>query len=445
VSLDLAQFEAGLAAAPAPGRYCLAYSGGLDSHVLVHLAARLRAEIPRRYEFVVYHVHHGLNVNADAWAEHCRRICRDLGLTCHVLRVNARPRPGQSPEEAARDARYRALEAIVGTGGVLLTAQHLDDQAETVLLQLLRGAGLSGLAAMPASAPFGAGSLLRPLLRHTRRELQDYAEHQGLEWIEDTSNTDLSFDRNFIRHQVFPLLRRRWPALATTLSRSAAHCAEASDRLDRLAHDLHQAVRDPDGLTLNVSRLRRLDAVDRRAVLRRWLRERGFRMPAKAIAERVASEVLEARDDKMPVVAWPEGEVRRYRDRLYALPPGKPFDAGVRLHWDRSNALPLPDGNGELRIEPSLEGGLARAAWESARTIEVRYRAGGETCYLPGRAGGHALKKLLQEAGVPPWERSRLPLIYLDDRLAAVADRWVCALYDAASGQAAVSIRWSRE
>lgn len=440
---SLAEFSAQLARAPHPARYCIAYSGGLDSHVLLHFCARLRLEQVDPPDCLVLHVHHGLQANADDWVEHCASVCHELSLPFQALYVDARSRPGESPEEAARDARYRALAPWVGQGDVLLTAQHQDDQAETLLLQLLRGAGLAGLAAMPKCAPFGAGLLLRPLLDCSRADLLAYAEAQGLQWIEDPSNTDLAYDRNFLRRQVLPLLRERWPAAAKTLSRSAGHCAEGLHRLERLAHDLYLSVLNPDGQTLAVSRMVRLDVGDRRWVIRCWLRERGFRMPASTLLARIAAEMLTARVDKMPRVNWPEGEVRRYRDALYLLPPTRAFDASVKLNWDGRTALPLPDGNGILSAVTSNEGGIALEAWRKARIV-VRYRHGGETCRLPGRTGNHALKKLLQEAGIPPWERERMPIVELDGELAAVAGRWVCAGFHAAPGEPAVGVRWER-
>ncbi|QSA95539.1 tRNA lysidine(34) synthetase TilS [Methylococcus sp. EFPC2] len=437
----VAEFGAQLALAPPPRRYLIAYSGGLDSHVLLHLYSRLRATWAEPPGCQVLHVHHGLQDEADAWVEHCARVCRELSLPFQSLYVDARARQGDSPEEAARDARYRALQDRVEDGDVLLIAQHQDDQAETLLLQLLRGAGLAGLAAMPKCAPFGSGYLLRPLLDWPRTALQEYAEGQQLRWIEDPSNADASYDRNFLRLSVIPLLKARWPAASKTLSRSAGHCAEALHRLEHLARDLYLVVLNEDKVTLSVSRLLQLEQADRRWVLRQWLRERGYRLPAAAALERLAGEMLLAREDKMPVVAWPEGEVRRYRDALYLRAPAAPQDTAAVMEWNGTSALELPDGNGILVARSSGEGGIALDAWRSAR-ITVRYRQGGEVCRLPGRAGSHALKKLLQEAGIPPWERTRLPLIELNGALAAIADRWVCDPFQAAPGRPAIRIEW---
>ena len=209
---------------PAPA-YWVAYSGGIDSHVLLHLLAGWRARLPGVLGAV--HVNHQLQQQSGDWELHCRAVCEELGLGFQALQVAARPRRGESPEAAARSARYRGLSEWLPPGAVLVTAQHLDDQAETLLLQLLRGSGVHGLAAMPAMTVLGAGLHQRPLLGVTRAQLRRYAESHRLDWIDDPSNTDTAFDRNYLRHEIMPRLKARWPAAGATLSRSAAHCAEA--------------------------------------------------------------------------------------------------------------------------------------------------------------------------------------------------------------------------
>lgn len=426
---------------PAAG-YVLAYSGGLDSHVLLHLCARL-AHADRRYAFRALHVHHGLQSAADAWPQHCAAVCAALGVPFKLLRVDARAAPGQSPEEAARLARYGALSAALRAGEALLTAQHADDQAETLLLQLLRGAGLPGLAAMPAVAAFGTTHLLRPLLSVSRTDLVEYAQAQHLHWIEDPSNRDSAFDRNYLRQNVLPLLTARWPSAAHSLSRAARHCAEAQQQLERLADDLLlQAEQGDAETTLVTDVLRQWAAHEQRLVLRRWLNRQGFRAPATRVLQRVVDEVLTAAPARNPLVSWPEGSIRRYRQRLYALPPLPAFDASTCLNWAAQTPLTLP-GNGVLHGQATHGVGV-RADWIQSGNCTVRYRQGGERCRLPGRHGQHTLKKLLQESAVPPWWRDRLPLLYLDDQLAAVADVWVCAPFAATADQPAVRLSWQK-
>ncbi|WP_045224124.1 tRNA lysidine(34) synthetase TilS [Methyloterricola oryzae] len=423
---NVQSLHAALGACPPPPRYWVAYSGGLDSHVLLHLCARLRADALGFPPVHAVHVHHGLQRQADDWAVHCDRVCRELSIPLLILHVDARAAPGESPEEAARNARYQAIGQHMAAGDILLTAQHGDDQAETLLLQLLRGAGLAGLAGMPVRSPFPPGALLRPLLHHSRPELLDYARAQGLNWIEDPSNADLSFDRNFIRGQILPLLQKRWPGASRALARSAGHCAEALQQLNALSDDLFHATLGSDGLSLKVPNLAVLTRADQRLVLRRWLRASGFRMPSAAVLERILEEVLPAGADKMPVVAWREGEVRRYRNHLHLLPPQGFFDSTAVLPWTAGDSLKLPGGAGELRITPARPGlGLDARRW-ALGPVEVRFRRGGERCRLSGRGtASHALKKLFQETAVPPWLRDRAPLVYVAGELAAVADWWV--------------------
>lgn len=443
--MDSAELAGKLAACGIAGRYWIGYSGGLDSHVLLHQCARLGladacSEPGRRgrFRFAAVHVHHGLQPSAEAWAEHCAEACRGLGVPFRLMRVDARPQPGQSPEEAARNARYRAFEELLEPGDALLTAQHADDQAETVLLQLLRGAGLAGLAAMPEAMPLGRGTLLRPLLSRSREALQGYAMAHGLHWVEDPSNRDTTYDRNFIRRQVMPLLAGRWPGVAATLGRTARHCAEAQGQLQRLADDLLLAAgagEPPD--TLSVACLRQWQAPEQRLVLRHWLKNRGFRAPSAAVLQRIVAEALTAAEHRNPRVAWREGEVRRYRERLYALRPLPPLDRQAVYAWDGRRPLALP-GNGVLEL--CAGEGVRPVPWNGA--MQVRYRQGGERCRLPGRQGSHALKKLFQETDLaPPWVRERMPLLYIDGRLAAVGDLWVCEPF--AGAGSGVTLRWS--
>ncbi|TAN48449.1 MAG: tRNA lysidine(34) synthetase TilS [Methylococcaceae bacterium] len=426
-------------------RYWIGYSGGLDSHVLLHQCAGLNRnpahpEFCGKQRFTAVHVHHGLQAAADEWATHCAAVCAELDLPFRLIHVDAQALPGQSPEEAARNARYRAFAELLAEGDVLLTAQHADDQAETVLLQLLRGSGLAGLAAMPEAMPFGKGRLLRPLLAWNRTALQDYARIHRLSWQEDPSNQQTAFDRNFIRHQILPLLTQRWPGVAVALSRTARHCAEAQGQLERWAEDLlHEAAAGEADGTLSVAALRRRQAPEQRLVLRHWLKQAGFRAPSTVVLQRVIHEALAAAQDRSPCVAWREGEIRRYRDRLYALPPLPALDAQEVFDWNGDEPLLLP-GNGVLTAVAQPGPGIKPELWRGAK--QVRYRQGGERCRLPRRQGNHLLKKLFQEdARLPPWVRERVPLLYIDGQLAAVGDLWICEPFaDATHG---IALHWN--
>ena len=425
-----------------PSPICwIAYSGGLDSRVLLAIAATLAAEEAGR-QFRAVHVHHGLHQDADAWTWHCRETCESLGIPLTVLTVDAAKRPGESPEESARMARYQAMAATIGPGDAVLLAQHRDDQAETLLLQLFRGAGLNGLAAMPARAEFGSGTLLRPFLDLTRADLHHYATQHQLTWVEDSSNADPAFDRNFLRQRVLPLLQTRWPSLGHTLARSARHCAEASNLLQDEARTLLNGLLRPDG-AISSNRLASLDSNRQKLALREWIRMAGYRLPSAAIIERILKEGLGAGADRNPQVRWKEAEVRRYRAALHLLPVLDSIDAESLTEWPQGkDTLPL-NGNGSITRMPRRIDGLCRERWERAR-VQIRYRAGGESLRLPGRQGTHELRKLFQEAGIPPWVRDRIPLIYLDGQLASVGGLWSSADFAPAKPESpCIRLEWT--
>ncbi len=423
---------------PPARRYWVAYSGGLDSHVLLHSLAKVRDRLPVE-ELHAVHVNHGLSSVADAWGSHCVVVCRGLDIPCHVIQVDARAGRGESPEAVARVARYEAICSILEQGDGLLTAHHQDDQAETVLLQLLRGGGPRGLAAMPRWDCFGAGWRGRPLLDFSRSELRSFAQAEQLHWVEDESNYDTGIERNFLRHEVIPLLRSHWPALGTTLSRVAGHSAEAAQLLDQLA--ARDLVTGPQG-ELEISRLKTFDAGRQRNLLRYWIRQSGLPLPDSVHLQRIIDEILPAAADATPLIGWSGAEVRRYRGHLYVMAPLPPHDSGEIHEWDMAGTVGLRDGS-ILRATPVTGRGIKQELCRRAR-VTVRFRQGGERCRPAGRAHTHKLKKLLQELAVAPWQRERIPLIYLDDELAAVAGLLVCGPFQARSGEPGLEIRWEQ-
>jgi tRNA(Ile)-lysidine synthase len=421
-------------------RLIVGYSGGLDSHVLLHLLATQRHLWSQRTLMAVY-VNHGLQPAATAWGEHCRHICQQLDVPFRILLVKAQAAPGESPEAAARQARYTALAAELESDAALLTAHHRDDQAETLLLQLLRGAGPHGLAAMPTVAPLGQGWLLRPLLDADRADLRAYAHDQQLHWIDDASNADPDFDRNYLRHRIMPLLRERWPATNRVLARSAHHCAEVANWLDAEADaDLARAAAvQPDGLHLPA--LCALSEPRQRNLLRRWLRKLGLPVPDARQLHHILHDAVTAGRDRQPWIRWRGGEARRYRDTLYALPPLAPHDARQVFTWQAvANDYPpleLP-GLGTLQLQNVIGAGLRGEALAGA-TLTVGFRQGGERFRPVGRAHSQELKKLLQDAGIPPWQRDRLPLLFLGSEekrhLLAVVGLGIAADHAAAPDQ----------
>ncbi len=407
----------------------------MDSHVLLHALWSLRAEVS--WELSAVHVDHGLHPDSGQWAVHCRRVCERLGIGCAVERIEGLSIAGR--EGAARRARYARLAQHLGAGEVLLTAHHLDDQAETVLLQLLRGAGVRGLAAMPELMPFARGQLLRPLLAFSRAELGDYARAHGLQWVEDTSNRDLAYSRNAVRHQLLPLMRQRWPRARESLARASRHAAEALELLDGLAaQDLEPASSGASD-TLCVSALRRLAPARQRNALRYWVRRCGYALPSAPLTEALVRLLQATTRSGQGTLRWPGAEVRRYRDTISIMRPLRAAQENLSIPWDPRERVLVPGTGYTLRAEPSMGLGLSRARVTGV-PLSVRLRRGGEHCRLPGRTHRHKLKKLLQASGLPPWVRERLPLVYAGEELAAIGDRWVCAPFAAHTDEPSLRI-----
>lgn len=413
----------------------VAYSGGLDSHVLLHALGQLRATAG--WPIRAVHINHGLHPDAGRWAEHCAHVCAELTVALDVEAVVVAAVGDYGVEEAARRARYAALARHVRAGEVLVTAHHRSDQAETVLLQLLRGTGVRGLAAMPARTPFGPAELVRPLLPWDRVALASYAVTERLRYIDDPSNSDPRLARNYLRAEIMPRLIARWPDAAEQLARSARHSAEAMHLLDEIgAADL--AASTTSAGELRIDALTALSPARRSNVVRYWLRARGVRVPAETTLRQILKQCDATPRTRHVCIAWPEGEVRRYRDWLTVRPrQGAPLD--WTTSWNPALPLIIPGTGKRLRTQAATGNGLAQT-WMHTAPWQVRWRRGGERCLLPGRAHRHKLKKLLQEAGVPPWERARLPLVYIDGQLAAVADRWVCQPFAARAGEPSVSL-----
>lgn len=422
-------------------RLWIAYSGGHDSRVLLELCADSRLLL-KGLTVLAVHVHHGLHSSAEIWSEHCKHICLEKHIPFHLIKVNAHAEPGESPEEAARVARYNALRSLLLPGDALLTAQHQDDQAETVLLQLLRGAGLPGLAAMPSAIPFGAGWLLRPLLDYPREVLHRYAIAHRLVWCEDPSNDNTHFDRNFIRHTILPILKERWPSAAKTVSRSARHCAEAEASLNTFTQDSLKTTLHHDRQSLSIERLLCHPEAEQKRILRAWIKAKGLRSPSAHVIRQVLKESISASLERNPIIRWSAGEIRRYRDHLYLFPPTAVFDTSSILPWDGVVPLLLANENGQLRVVRTNKIGINAVKWEQGQ-FTVRYRQGGEFLRPIGRRATYPLKKLFQEKGIPPWVRERIPLVYLDDELIAVGDHWIAERWAGIEGQDNVALQWS--
>jgi tRNA(Ile)-lysidine synthase len=411
----------------------VALSGGLDSMVLLHALAAMPAARARGLRAL--HVHHGLHAEADAWRMHCETACSALRVPLRTMRVAVPRDHGEGLEAAARHARHAAFADEMDEGEVLVLAHHRDDQSETFLMRALRGSGVDGLGAMQAWRAFARGWLWRPLLERPRAELESYAEAHGLHWIDDPSNDDTRFDRNFLRQRVLPLLRERWPHADTSFARSAGLCSDAARLLgEGDAHALAQ-LRTADPRVLDRGALRALASARRARVLRHWIAELGLPpLPAEGIA-RFEAEVLDARDDADPRFAWQGAAIRAWRDLLHADRQYPALSSDWRCEWDGLAPAIVP-GVGELH----LEGGRRFDA-----PVTVHARQGGERITLPARDHSHALKHVLQELGIPPWERECLPLVSnAQGELLAAGDFVYSAAFDSWLLRNGLRLRWLR-
>jgi tRNA(Ile)-lysidine synthase len=416
-----------------PARLVIAYSGGLDSTVLLHALAVSR-EIHGKSLLAVY-VDHGLHEGSGQWGDHCESFARLLDVEFVRLSVDVMTDAGKGMEAAARIARYDIFHSLIREGDWLLSAHHKDDQAETLLLNLMRGSGPSGLAGIGEIQPFGLGWLVRPLLDVSRTALRNYADVHDLSWIDDPSNEDRQFDRNFLRHEILPRLEERWSGVSGRLRQSAVLASEAATMLDQLANEDLQALADrPDRLSLDA--LRTLPHERQRNVIRYVVRELGLPAPPSKQLRSIVADLLPAREDAQPLVQWKGAEVRRYRDHVYVLPESK-FGSETGAMPLKDNAVDLGAGMGELRLVAGAAKGLAREVIDAG--LEVRFRSGGEEIKPAGQSHTKKLKKLLQDEGIVPWMRDRLPLLYSGGELVAVADLWIAS--DAAS-EPGVAVCW---
>jgi tRNA(Ile)-lysidine synthase len=469
---------------------CVALSGGVDS---VALLAALAARSRKRTRLRAVHVHHGLHANADQWSVHCSALAKQLGVPLSTLRVKVPRTRGASVEAAARDTRYEALAAELAPDEVLLTAHHEDDQLETILLQLMRGAGIPGLAAMPAAAPFARGTLARPLLTRSRAELEAWARANDLTWVEDDTNANEQFDRNYLRRRVLPLIRERWPGAAHAASRSARHVAEAKGLLDALA--LADVERASNGPSLSVQALRALAPDRRRNAVRYWIARAGYTVPDTTRLDEITRTLLDARPDANPAVEWNGTQVLRHADHLtlgpaprraprtanngtreslgspdeveraIATPPSSPTRNLARLprgatgtvassatsppneaipwNWRALSQLQLSDSRGTLEIVRDPHGPLDLDTLPE--TLTIRRRQGGERLRPQRSARTKTLKSLLQQSRIPLADRPHLPLIFNDDQLIAVADRWLDHSIQATpTSQSRARLHWHR-
>lgn len=392
------------------GRIWVAYSGGLDSRVLLQSLVQLKPHFPDVH-FKAVHVNHGLSPYANDWAQHCQEVCQQYSLDCEIKKLDLLNRGSESLEEWARNLRYQLFAELLQLNEVILTAHTCDDQAETLLLQLLRGTGIKGLASMPKLKKLGKGFLLRPFLEIDRASLHSFALSEKLSWIEDESNSSLAFDRNYLRHKIFPVLTQRWPATKNLFARTAHHAAEADLLLEEIAAQDLSTIANISG-QLVLTELKQLSHRRQKNLLRFWLKQQGISLPSKIKLQQIVQEVINSRKDSQAKVEWAGVAIRRFRDHLYALTSQAKTTPELVLHWNMNQPLELPNAQGLLVAQ-----GIENLATPE---VTVKFRQGGERFHPCGRVGSHPLKKLLQEWEVPPWQRNSLPLIFQENRLIAV-------------------------
>lgn len=416
-------------------------SGGLDSKVLISLLL----EVLEPERICAVHVNHGLSENADCWQAQTKTFCDAQGIKIHAESVVVTP-DGEGVEAAARRARYAVFERLLAEQGLLLLGHHADDQAETVLFHLLRGSGVKGLSGIPAQRSLGQGKLIRPLLAWKKSELLAYAQHKGLSWVEDESNQQDKFDRNYLRNQVMPKIAQRWPGYVASIQSSARQSAEADQLAGQLANeDLSDLdVRaERAGWSICIEALQALETLRQKNILRHWPAQFNLPVPNHKIIDQIMLSLLDAEADAEPLVSWRSLHWRRFQGRLYLLPSAALTKSQDQVaHWviggSHDQRLRLADGSCLVAVETQGEGLVVT----SGEDLTVRYRRGGERCTPAGRAHSNSLKKLFLEYRIEPWWRDRMPLLYVGETLVAVGDCWVCEGWQAEPGQRGKKISW---
>ncbi|SEK82270.1 tRNA(Ile)-lysidine synthase [Colwellia chukchiensis] len=434
-------------------RLIIAYSGGVDSQVLLAALAKLKAQGHLTNALLVYHVHHGLSPHADAWQRFAKQQSQHYGIPFATANLSLHKQPQQSLEAIARDGRYQLLIQASAEPAIIVTGHHLNDQAETFLLSLKRGAGLKGLSAMPADLPLAQHVLARPLLTISRAEIVAYAQQHQLDWVEDESNTDEHYDRNFLRQQVLPILAQRWPSINKTMARSAQHCYEAQQLLDELAEqDLQLCQRSHE--QLSIEKLVQLSERRLKNLIRYFLAQHKHLMPSEQQLAQICLQ-LHAAPDKSPVVQLANACIRRFKQTLYLTDiyhDVARWQQNINLQRLSAKAVVevlLPDQLGELYFTSTAMKTQTSHSWQEQvkapkveQTVKICFAHDNPTCLPAYRQHSRSLKKVLQELAIPPWQRKRLPLLFYDNQLVAVIGHFVCKGYVPTEATNSYFIHW---
>lgn len=432
----------------------IAYSGGLDSAVLLQLARQYTQE--KGAALIAFHIHHGLSPNADQWLEHCRAACAAAGVPFDCRRVSLAKREDSGTEEAARNARYAALGSLCveHNASLLLTAHHLDDQAETVLLQLLRGSGVAGLSGMDTAnrAPDMLGNpslvMARPLLALSRAELEQFAQAYGITFVDDESNRDPRYARNALRHQVMPALAASFPGFQQRFARSAQHMQGTQRLLVEMAAQDLAVSQAGDALDIDQIRLLSADRADN--LLRYWFALRGIRMPSAAWLLEMRTQLLEAKADAQLCVTHADCHIRRHRNHVFITPKFADDPAEMEplpFTWNGEASLHFPAYHGSVHfdvvVDPN-ESGIA-ADWLRGKACLVHYRQGGERLKLAANRPTKSLKYHYQAVDIPAWERERLTMVSSGGKLLFAAGLGMDCKQFVADGTARIRIRWQAD
>lgn len=417
-------------------RLTVAFSGGVDSHVLLHQLAQLHQPDDVIVLDAIY-INHNLSAYSEDWGVHCETICKSLDIPYKQINVQAKALAGESPEEKARLVRYQAFESEMQINHWLLTAQHQEDQAETLLLQLLRGSGADGLAAMPFKRTLGSGMHYRPLLKISKEQIVTFANENTLQWIDDPSNQDQNIARNYLRHTIMPALKSKWPETTSMLSRSSNWLAESSNLMEEIAEQDYQLCKS-DYQSLKITELNQLSLSHQKNLLRYWFHLLGLQRPGVEKLNVIFEEIIGAREDANPCLNWQGISIRRYQNKLYITATLSDIDTSWQMNWDLNSALNLSDNWASITSMKVAEGGLSNKLLGQVLTVKVR--SGGEHCHPVERSKSRSLKKLFHEYSVPPWLRDRWPLLYLGERLIAVPGLFICKGFEAQSTEVGIKL-----
>jgi len=422
--------------------FCIGFSGGLDSSVLLHLLSEIqKANNHPSFTLKAIHINHQLQKDADLWEKFCQNFCDTRKIPFKALKVDITDTKKKGIEATARNARYATFRENLLADDILLTAHHLDDQVETVFLQLLRGTGIEGAAAINPCSKVGDYYLMRPLLDFSRDQLLAYAKKHHLDWVDDPSNDENDFNRNYLRNEVLPIIETRWPAYRHTIQRFSNNARSAKTVLDDYLSIDYMHCLNKEKNTLVIDSLLKLALEKRLMVIRFWVKQHNFSLPDEAILLQIHSALLAA-DDANPLIEWGDAVVRRYRNKLFIFSRKKNDFKNSEFHWNLKTNHTIK-GLGVLSSQKVIGHGIHEKY--ANEKIKIAFRKGGEKCQLVGRQGSHSLKKLFQENAIPPWQREKIPLLLINNQIAGVVDYFYCSPFAAKKNEPGYIIKLDLE